>query len=140
MNKSHKLPTAQQRAKQDITKVSKIIEALLQPGQQLSTLSPAEIYQLLAGRIENLETQLNNVIAALTKAIPVKQRFQFAASVTEFELAHEVNLSAPVEMVCENVSQKLDIDFEIDGKIVRWINAEDPDFVQGLVEMTYYRA
>ena len=139
MNKSHSLPVAQQRARQAKTKISQIIEALLQPGQQLASLSQAEIYSLLAGRIENLETQLSNVVAALAKAIPVVQRFNFASSVTEFEVDFDINMSAPIQMDCEGVPQKLDIDFEVDGKTIRWINTEDPDFVKGYVEVVYYR-
>lgn len=134
----HQLPETLRKFRSDTSIVIDVIEKLLPPGVKFQDLSDADKYNLLAKKLDDIQIQINNLQDAVEKSVPIFERFDFLSPKTEFVLDNIVNEAHPVTVVYETLPQKLGIDFEIDGDRVRWINPTD-SFVQGIVEVTYYK-
>jgi len=134
----HGLPQAIIEIRKNSAAIEAILKGLLPPGTELWDLSEAELYEILAGKLNGLQVQINDLQDAVEKSIPIYQRFNFTTPKTEFTVSHVINEGAPINLTYETLPQKRDIDFTVDGNVIRWINPTDTVLL-GIVEVVFYR-
>ena len=137
-NTIHGLPLAIAEIKKNSAAIEAIMRGLFPPGTNLWELTDNELYEALAGKLNGLQIQINDLQNSVEKSIPVYQRFNFYDPTTMFDLADIVNEGAPITLTYETLPQKRDIDFTVTGKQIDWINPADTSLL-GIVEVVYYK-
>jgi len=125
--------------KDKIHKTIKVIEHLVPNQQELDQVPDHELRGLLQQRLLNIESLLTAISIALTKTVPVYERFYLEEATTTITLKHTVNLENPIWVTYETLPQKFGTDYIIQDNVLHWINTVDAE-IFGDFEITYYRA